>query len=141
MKNFLLFIVVVVLVVTGVAAIAQGAIYRCGNEYLNDVALAVARGCQVVVGGNVTVVPGTSVNTVEKGASSPPVAIVPTRSVRSNIAANASPNTDALAQRARDSDARSILLAELKTAEIRLADLSVGADVELEHEVELSWVE
>ena len=106
MKKVLLFTVTAVaLVTTSVAAMAQGAIYRCGNEYLNDAALAVARGCQVVEGGNVTVVPGTRVN---RG--------------RRSSAVNVIQNTDATVQRARDTDARSILLAELKTAEVRLAD-------------------
>jgi hypothetical protein len=93
---------------------AQSPIYRCGNEYLNDEALAVARGCQVVEGGNVTVVPGPRV--------SPPVASVPARSVGRSTGNHASPTTEPAAQRTRDSDARSILLAELTTAETRLAD-------------------
>lgn len=115
----------VALVTTSVVAMAQGAIYRCGNEYLNDAALAVSRGCQAVAGGNVTVVPGTRVNRVEKEDVSPPAVVsAPVRSVvRRSPSFSAVPNTtDAAAQRARDSDARSILLAELKTAETRLAD-------------------
>ena len=104
-KGLLITATAVVLAATSVMAMAQSAIYRCGNEYLNDAALAVARGCQVVEGGNVTVVPGTRVN---RG--------------RRSSAVNVIPNTDATVQRARDTDARSILLAELKTAEVRLAD-------------------
>ncbi len=104
-KVLLITATAVVLAATSVMAMAQSAIYRCGNEYLNDAALAVARGCQVVEGGNVTVVPGTRVN---RG--------------RRSSAVNVIPNTDATVQRARDTDARSILLAELKTAEVRLAD-------------------
>jgi hypothetical protein len=106
MKKVLLFTATaLVLVATSFEAMAQSVIYRCGNEYLNDAALAIARGCQVVEGGNVTVVPGTRVN---RG--------------RRSTAVNAMPNTDAAVQRARDGDARSILLAELKIAEARLAD-------------------
>jgi hypothetical protein len=98
----------------------QSAIYRCGNEYLNDAALAATRGCQLVAGGNVTVVPGTRVNPVEKEGVSPAVASTPARSVRRSAVVSTNPSTDAAAQRARDSDVRSILLAELKTAEARL---------------------
>jgi len=123
MKKVLLFTVTAVaLVTTSVAAMAQGAIYRCGNEYLNDAALAASRGCQAVAGGNVTVVPGTRVNHIEKEDVSPPVVSAPVRSVRRSPSFSAGPTTDAAAQRARDSDARSILLAELKTAETRLAE-------------------
>jgi hypothetical protein len=106
-----------VLATSGAVAMAQSAIYRCGNEYLNDAAVAAARGCQMVAGGNVTVVPGTSVNRVEKDDASTSV-----RSVRRNAVVSTSPTTVAAAQRVRDSDARSILLAELLTAQTRLAD-------------------
>ena len=123
MKKVLLFTVTaVVLATTSVSAMAQNAIYRCGNEYLNDAALAASRGCQAVAGGNVTVVPGTRVNRVEKIEVSPAVVSAPVPSVRRNAGFNAGPTTDAAAQRARDSDARSILLAELKSAETRLAE-------------------
>ena len=123
MKKVLYFTVTaVVLATTSVVAMAQSAIYRCGNEYLNDAGLAATRGCQLVAGGNVTVVPGTRVNSVEKEGASPTVASAPVRSVRRNTVVNAGPSTDTAAQRARDSDVRSILLAELRTAETRLAD-------------------
>jgi hypothetical protein len=103
------------------AALAQNVIYRCGNEYLNDAILAQSRGCQVVEGGNVTLVPGTRVNPALKAEPSPAaggsaVASVPTRSQRRPSA------VDTATQRGRDSDARSILLAELKTAEGRLSE-------------------
>ncbi len=114
MKKVLLFIAAVVLVATCVTAFAQSAIYRCGNEYLNDATLALARGCQLVEGGNVTVVPGTRVD--------PAVVSAPARSVRRNTGFAVSATPDVAAQRARDSDARSILLAELKNAETRLTD-------------------
>ncbi len=124
MKKTLFFVVVApALVVASFAAMAQSAIYRCGNEYLNDAAVAAARGCQLVEGGNVTVVPGTHVNRVDKEPASPAVANVPARSVRRSAGVNTtSSSADAAAQRARDSDARSILLAELKTAQARLAE-------------------
>lgn len=123
MKNVLfLGVVAPALIATSVAVMAQGAIYRCGNEYLNDPAVAAARGCQVVEGGHVTVVPGTRVNPVEKAEASPAVASVPARSVGRSAAVSTRPPSDAAAQRARDSDALSILTAELKIAEARLAE-------------------
>jgi hypothetical protein len=125
MKKTLFFVVVApALAVASFAAMAQSAIYRCGNEYLNDAAVATARGCQMVEGGNVTVVRGTRVNRVDKEPASPAVANVPARSLRRSAGVNTSPSADAAAaaQRARDSDARSILLAELKTAEARLVE-------------------
>ncbi len=115
MKKFpRLMAVFLAIAANSLAAMAQSQIYRCGNEYLNDAALAVARGCQVVEGGNVTVVPGTRV--------SPTEASVPVRSVQRRTGSNTRPTSDPAAQRARDSDARSILLAELTSAENRLAE-------------------
>jgi len=123
MKKALFFVAVApALLATSVSVMAQGAIYRCGNEYLNDAAVAAARGCQVVEGGHVTVVLGTRVNPVDKAEASPAVASVPARSVGRSAAVSTRPPTDAAAQRTRDSDALSILTAELKTAEARLAE-------------------
>ncbi len=123
MKTVLFFgVIAPALLATSVAAMAQGAIYRCGNEYINDAAVAAARGCQVVEGGHVTLVPGTRVNPVEKAEASPAVSSVPARSVGRSTSLSTRSPTDAAAQRARDSDALSILTAELKTAESRLAE-------------------
>ena len=123
MKKTLFFVVAApVWLAISVAAMAQSAIYRCGNEYLNDAAVAVARGCQMIEGGNVTVVPGTQVNRVDQEPASPAGANAPARSLRRSTGGETSPRADAAVQRARDSDARSILLAELKTAEARLAE-------------------
>jgi hypothetical protein len=111
MKKFPRLIAVVLAVATiCVGAMAQSVIYRCGNEYLNDAAVAVARGCQVVKGGHITVVPGTRVNRVEKKVVSSPAV------------ANVHKSTDDVDQRRRDMDAYSILSAELKTAQDRLAE-------------------
>jgi hypothetical protein len=122
MKHFFCLVAVLLAMATthGVAQ-AQGVIYRCGNEYLNDAALAEARGCRVVVNGNVTVIPGTRVHRLEKEVEGPASAAIPVRGVRRSAGVNASSTTDAAAQRVRDSDARSILMDELKTAETRLA--------------------
>lgn len=84
---------------------AQGAIYRCGNEFSNTLtdADAKARGCKLVSGGNVTVVP----------AQRP----APAR------ASSGAARVDSAEQRAKDSDSRLILETELKKAETRRAEL------------------
>jgi hypothetical protein len=99
-------------------AAAQGQIWRCGNTYTNDP--AVARNCKIVEGGNVTVVPGTR---VMNGSAAAPkevkVAVAPQ-------AVSAPPTVqriDSGEQRTRDSEARAILEAELKKAELRHVDL------------------
>ena len=94
-------------------AAAQGAIYRCGNEYLNDAALAQSRGCQPVVGGYITVEPGTRVHRQEARA--------PSRAAAPASGAAATPGATAQWP-SRDNDARAILQDELKTAQERLAE-------------------
>ena len=90
---------------------AQAPVYRCaGNVYTNDAAEARAKGCKTLEGGNVTVVQGTRVN------SPAPVKVA--------TAAQAGQRVDADEQKARDSDARAILEAELKKAEARQAELA-----------------
>ena len=93
---------------------AQATVYRCaGNVYTNDAAEARTKGCKTLEGGNVTVVQGTRVNTSTpvKFATAPQAAAGPGQRV------------DADEQRARDSDARAILEAELKKAEVRQEEL------------------
>lgn len=90
-------------------ALAQDAIYRCGNEYTNNPAVAKQRGCTPLQGGNVTVIEGTRPS--------------PTAAPRSSGASsNTAPRVDSAAQRARDADARAILETELRRAEERLAE-------------------
>jgi hypothetical protein len=89
-------------------AFAQERIYRCGNEYTNDASVAKTRGCKVMEGGNITIVQGTSTQ------GNPNASTAPT--APRNGSRNDSPE-----QRARDSDARRILEAELRKAEDRLA--------------------
>jgi len=103
---------------------AQDRIYRCGNEYTNNSADAQTRGCRVVEGGNVTIVQGTRPQPVR----APATAAAPTPSgagpaVRVSTAPQAGQRIDASEQRARDTDARRILEAELKRAEERHAEL------------------
>src|SRR4051794_23631971 len=90
-------------------------IFRCtGNVYTNNAAEAKANGCKPMEGGNITVVEGTSVKTTNAPVR---VATAP------QTAAGPGQRVDADDQRARDSDARGILEAELKKAEARQADL------------------
>lgn len=95
------------------SAFTQERIYRCTSksgatpEYINNAKDAQARGCKQIEGGNVTVVQGLAV-------SRP--------AVRVAAAAQAAPRPDGSEQRARDSDTRAILEAELKKAELRLAE-------------------
>ncbi|AMO24526.1 hypothetical protein GCM10027034_11910 [Ramlibacter solisilvae] len=91
---------------------AQTKIYRCGNSYTNSASEAQAKGCKLMEGGNVTVVEGTRV-----GGSGVKVATAP------QSASAAAPRVDSDEQKARDSDARIILEAELKKAEARQAEL------------------
>jgi hypothetical protein len=92
---------------------AQTRIWRCGNTYTNDEAQARAGNCKLVEGGNVTIVQGTKAN----GAQAAPKMSVAT------APASSGQRVDAGEQKARDSEARGILEAELKKAETRHADL------------------
>ena len=87
------------------AAMAQTPMYKCPGEYTNTITDAEARkrNCKLFAGGNITVVPAPK--------------NVP------RAAAPAAQRVDAGDQRAKDSDTRMILEAELKKAEARQADL------------------
>jgi len=89
-------------------ASAQEPIYRCGNEYTNTKPDARAKGCKLVEGGNVTVVQGTRT-------------VKPTVAKASGSASG--PRVENVQQKARDSDARLILQAELKKAQLRQDEL------------------
>lgn len=98
----------------GFSVHAQERVWRCGNEYTNNAAIAQQRGCKVMEGGNVTVVQGTR----------PPAAAPAAKS--SGAAAPRSTGdarVDSADQRARDGEARSILESELKKAEARQLEL------------------
>ena len=94
-------------------AFAQGKIWRCGNTYTNDEVQAKSQGCKPVDGGNVTIVQGTKVNGAAPVSTGTRVASAPV----------SAPRVDAGEQKARDSDAKAILEAELKKAETRQAEL------------------
>ncbi|CAN5577140.1 hypothetical protein BH11PSE7_BH11PSE7_34850 [soil metagenome] len=108
MKRLLLLPLAAILLVAN-SANAQDRIYRCGNEYTNNVAEAQSRNCKLIEGGNVTVV---------QGPRAPAAG-----SVKLASATQAGQRVDAGEQRARDSDARAILEAELKKAQARQAEL------------------
>lgn len=91
---------------------AQERIYRCGNEYTNDAQLAASRDCKPLEGRSITIIAGTAVHgtaTVQRPGAAPPAP----RSGGGRV--------DSEVQRARDSDARAILEAELRKAQERLA--------------------
>lgn len=121
MKKFL---VLSLLLATAGAASAQDVIYRCGNEYTNNVSQAKAKGCKPVDGSGVTVIHGTRPATpASSGAASAPK---PKPAAASSAAASAAPapvRSDNTAQKARDSDARAILQTELNKAQAKLSEL------------------
>lgn len=101
-------------------ALAQERIYRCPGkpvEYINNGEIAKSRGCTLMDGGNITIIQGTAPqrSTDSRPVSTPrPASSIPTtRSSGERI--------DTSEQRARDSDARAILDAELRKAQERLA--------------------
>lgn len=106
------------LVFTAVALLAssgyaQERIYRCGNEYTNNVKDAKSGGCKLVEGGNVTVI---------QSNRAPNGGVVKVASV-SPSSPNSGQRVDNTEQRARDSDSRGILETELKKAEAKQAEL------------------
>jgi hypothetical protein len=102
----------VVLFAAASPAHAQSRIWRCGNTYTNDANQAQVQHCKLVEGGNVTVVEGTRVNANSN-----------TIRVAAAVPAAGATRLDAAEQKARDSDARQILEAELKKAQARQAEL------------------
>lgn len=98
-------------------ATAQDRIYRCGNEYTNQV--KGRTDCKVLEGGNVTVVRGT----VPAAAPAPVSNAGAAPAHRAAAAPPSTPRVDSPEQRSRDADARAILEQELRRAEGRQADL------------------
>lgn len=99
-------------------------VFRCASvsggapEYINSTKEAQTRKCQLISGGNVTVVQGS---TFQKASVRVPA-------VASSGGASATPprppvESSSPEQRVRDSDSRGILEAELKKSEARLAEL------------------
>ncbi len=99
---------------------AQERIYRCGNEYTNNPGQNPRdRGCKLVEGGNITVVEGLKARPASNGNSN----AKPAGSGAVGGARNSGERVDNAEQRARDSDARTILEAELRKAEARVSEL------------------
>ena len=111
-------IILTALSAVGTGALAQGGIYKCpGNEYTDRVKPeeARARGCQLVEGTAVTVIPAVRAPSAANGSNGSPRAAAP---------ASSGPRVDTSEQRARDADARAILESELRKAENRRAELA-----------------
>ncbi len=105
------------------AAQAQERIYRCGNEYTNNPGQnPQARGCKLVEGGNITVVEGLKPRAGNGAGTNGSGGKAPVSSSASG-ARNGSERVDNAEQRARDSDARTILESELRKAESRVGEL------------------
>jgi hypothetical protein len=97
------------------SSFAQERIYRCGNEYTNNVKDSTNGSCKLVEGGNVTVVQG---NRLPAAAEPVRVAALSPKTVSAN-----GPRVDSADQKVRDSDSRGILESELKKAEAKQAEL------------------
>ena len=100
-------LIAAVMLVMAPPAEAQSSIYRCGNEYTNNPTPEQKRSCKLIEGGGVTVVPAVKPRP---------------NAVKSSGEASGQPRVDPDQQRARDNDARAILEAELRKAEVKLAD-------------------
>ena len=102
-------------------ASAQDRIYRCGNEYTNQI--KGRSDCKLVEGGNVTIVRGTA-----PAAAPAPAPVTRSASTgaapRTASAPASAPRIDTPEQRARDADAKAILEQELRRAEARQNELT-----------------
>lgn len=115
--KFLTIISLVIFALSSHLAYAQSTIYRCGNEYTNDATDAKARGCKVLIGGNVTVIQTAKKSNNSNSNNSTVI------SPKSNNNASNTPRVDDSDQRARDSDAKLILESELRKTEQKLEQL------------------
>ena len=102
-------------------ASAQDRIYRCGNEYTNQI--KGRSDCKLVEGGNVTVVRGTAPAAAPAAPAPAPVTRSAAAAPRTASAPPAAPRINTPEQRARDSDAKAILEQELRRAEAKQAEL------------------
>ena len=100
---------------------AQDRIYRCGNEYTNQI--KGRSDCKLVEGGNVTVVRGTAPAAAPAAPAPAPVTRSAAAAPRTASAPPSAPRIDTPEQRARDSDAKAILEQELRRAEAKQAEL------------------
>ena len=96
------------------SSFAQERIYRCGNEYTNNIKDSKSGGCKLVEGGNVTVVQGNRMPAAE------PVRVA---ALSPKTVSTSAPRVDNADQKIRDSDSRAILESELKRSEAKQAEL------------------
>ncbi|MCK9516985.1 MAG: hypothetical protein WCZ18_11555 [Ottowia sp.] len=89
---------------------AQNRVYRCGNEYTNQ--LKGRTDCTLVEGGNVTIVESTT-----------PRRAAPAKRATTSSGTSAAPSAQEVLQRRREADARAILEQELARAQKRQAEL------------------
>jgi hypothetical protein len=123
MKSYLLLRSLALGTALCLTASAQAQIYRCpSNEYTNDSRIAQKQGCKPLEGGNVTVIHGATRNYASNNSSSGDSA------AKNRSSNNATPPSvrpasvsSSAEQRARDSDSRRILQAELDKAQQKLA--------------------
>lgn len=99
-----------VLSILSLSGQAQERIYRCGNEYTNTAPDAKAQGCKLMEGISTTVIQGP-----RAGASAPAKSAPAEAPTAQRIGVSE--------QKSRDLDARKILEAELKKAELRQLEL------------------
>lgn len=108
---------------------AQAKIYRCGNEYTNDANYAMKNGCDVMTGGNVTIVQGTRSDTdagMAAGSKDYTVASELNRkraALPKSVSQAKARRVSNVKQQQRDRDTRSILEAELQQAKTRLSEM------------------
>ncbi|MBQ9578504.1 MAG: hypothetical protein IJR28_03110 [Ottowia sp.] len=108
---------ILALALLGASAQAQGRVYRCGNEYTNNI--KGRTNCRVVEGGNITIVRGYTAPPRSYGGGSRSASTTRTTTSPSGTVTHVkSPD-----QVKRDSDARAILQQELSRAEARQAEL------------------
>lgn len=97
---------------------AQDRVYRCGNEYTNQ--LKGRTGCKLLEGGNITIVRGTTPRATAPAAA--PAGPAPLPGKTALATPTASVGQDAQQQR-RETDARAILERELQRAQKRQREL------------------
>jgi len=107
-------------------ALAQGQIWRCGNEYTNQPGeRPEARGCRLLQGGNLSIVEGRrpAGNQAAASDASPAAANPGARVPASAEPRPPSQRVERTEQQARDRDARLILETELRRAQERVREL------------------
>lgn len=109
--------------------LAQGQVWRCGNEYTNQPgANPEARGCRLVEGGNLSIMEDARARNASPATAATP-STRPTNGqtnrppASTSGARNPGERVDRTEQQARDRDARLILETELKRAQDRVVEL------------------